>query len=247
MLNIQIKPISQWPGTENKSPKSSTFKATYKQTLDQLKKELNAIRADASSLILEMRISQHQLTLDGSRLRAHVRPDKAGVILSFNRRNSKVVNGEHVTTVQTLSYPCDAFDDWQDNLRAITLSLESLRRVERYGVFKYDDIVDRLALPSAEGSVGTRESAAAFLEKHSGIAAKEIMFSEVALSAAFRKAAQTTHPDAGGEYHDRIPEFRHFIVVKTCGGSHTHADEQVCRIPLRGIGKAGQFRFLPRV
>lgn len=196
MLNIQIKPIQKWPSAENKYPKRSQFKATYKNTLDQLEKEITAIRADTSSLVLEMRISQHQLTLDGSRLRAHVRPDKPGVVLSFNRRNTKFVDGKQITKVQTLSYPCDAFDDWQDNLRAITLSLESLRRVERYGVFKYDDIVDRLALP--ETATDNRESAAAYLAQHSGVSMQEILFSQTARATAYRRAAQKLHPDNNG-------------------------------------------------
>lgn len=198
MLNIQIRPITKWPGTETKSPQSSPFKVTYKQTLAQLEKEIVAIRADASSITLEMRINAHQLTLDGTRLRADARPDRPGVILSFNRHKSKLVDGKTVRTVQQLSYPCDAFNKWQDNLRAITLSLESLRRVERYGVFKYDDIVNRLALPSAEGSVSTRESAAAFLATHSGVAMNEILLSDAARATAYRKSAQKLHPDNGG-------------------------------------------------
>lgn len=198
MLNIQIKPLKKWPGAQNKNPTSSRFKSGYRETMELLEKELGLVRADTSSIVLEMQISQEQLTLDGSRLRAHVRPNKPGVILSFNRRSYKVVDGQSVTTVQTLSYPCDAFNDWQDNVRAVALSLESLRRVERYGVFKYDDIVNRLALPSAEGSVSTRESAAEFLERHSAVPAKEILFSDTARAAAYRKAASTTHPDRGG-------------------------------------------------
>lgn len=202
MLNIQIRPITKWPGTETKHPTYSAFKVGYKDTLAQLEKEMAAMGADASSLIIEMRISADRLTLDGTRLRHDARPEKPGIILSFNRRQSKIVSGERVTSMQTLSYPCDAFNTWQDNLRAITLSLESLRRVERYGVFKYDDIINRLALPSADGSVSTRESAAAFLAMHSGVAMKEILFSPTAMSAAFRKAALALHPDKGGSHEE---------------------------------------------
>lgn len=198
MLNIQIRPILKWPGEENKYPTYSQFKVGYRDTLTQFEKEIEMIGGDPSSITIEMRINAHQLTLDGTRLRADAKPDKPGIIVSFNRYKSKIVEGKTVTSVQTLSYPCDAFNTWQDNLRAVVLSLESLRRVERYGVFKYDDIVNRLALPSAEGSVGTRESAAEFLEKHSAVSAKEILFSETARASAYRKAAFTTHPDRGG-------------------------------------------------
>jgi hypothetical protein len=34
---------------------------------------------------------------------------------------------------------CDRFLDWEDNLRAITKTLESLRAVQRYGIVKDDE------------------------------------------------------------------------------------------------------------
>jgi hypothetical protein len=188
MLNITIKPLGKWPGEETAEPKRSPFKATYKKTLEQLEFELEKINADSGSLTLEMRISQQQLTLDGSRLRAHVKPERPGVVLTFNRHITKCVktpegNNNWVTSAQTLSYPCDAFDDWQDNLRAITLSLESLRRVERYGVFKYDDIVNRLALP--EGNpLATVDAAADYLAQHSVVPKVEILASPAAMQRA---------------------------------------------------------------
>src|SRR5690606_24676973 len=47
-----------------------------------------------------------------------------GVILSFDSK------------VGHLSYPCDTFTSWQDNLRAVALALEALRKLDRYGVTK---------------------------------------------------------------------------------------------------------------
>lgn len=54
--------------------------------------------------------------------RANARPEHPGVILSV------------FTSEGELTFPCDAFDNWQDNLRAIALTLEALRKVNRYGV-----------------------------------------------------------------------------------------------------------------
>src|SRR5579863_10251967 len=45
-----------------------------------------------------------------------------GIILTFNSKHGP------------LSYPCDKYSNWQANLRAIALSLEALRAVDRYGV-----------------------------------------------------------------------------------------------------------------
>lgn len=206
MLNIQIRPVTKWPGKENINPKWSPFRVGYKQTLQLLESELEKIDAVMSSLVIEMWVDHRDIRQDGQ-LRANARVQKPGIIFAFTRKTNKrydVSRGGYVYTPQQLSYPCDAFTDWKDNLRAIALSLEALRKVERYGVFKYDEIVSRLALPSAEGSVSTKDSAAAFVAKHSGVEAKEILFSPTALSTAFRKAAQILHPDNGGNNDEFI-------------------------------------------
>ena len=201
MLNIQIRPITKWPGKENPDPRWSPFRSTYKQTLSLLEDELYKCQARFSSLVIEMWGDPRNVRLDGN-MRKDAKPFKPGVILRFiretNVRRNPAEAGKWICDPQNVSYPCDAFLSWEENLRAIALSMQSLRRVERYGVFKYDEIISRLALPSAEGKVSTRESAAAFLATHSGVAMEEILFSDTARSTAYRKAAYKLHPDQGG-------------------------------------------------
>lgn len=200
MLNIPVRPVATWPGTENKSPKRSQFRSGYRDTVNLLDDELTKARAVDGSWFVEMWVDPRDVRLDGQ-LRANARVLKQGVIFRYSRftgKRFKRPDGTIRHETQDISYPCDAFDHWQDNLRAIALSMESLRRVERYGVFKYDEIISRLALPSAEGKVSTRESAAAFMATHSGVAMQEILFSDTARSTAYRKAATTLHPDRGG-------------------------------------------------
>lgn len=102
------------------------------------------------------------------------------------------------TAAQNGFYPCDTFDDWQDNLRAIALSMEKLRGVERYGVFKYGDIMDRLALASAEGKISETDAAFEFIAKQSGHQVIDISYNKSALKNAYRIAAQKLHPDTNG-------------------------------------------------
>lgn len=204
MLNIQIRPITTWPGKENNDPKLSQFRKGYKVTLQDLEYELGKADYVDGSVVIEMWVEPREIRKDGQ-LRADARVYKHGVILRFSRytgKRFKRPDGTIRYETQDVSYPCDAFNHWQDNLRAIALSMESLRRVERYGVFKYDEIISRLALPSAEGKVSTRESAAAFMTTHSGVAMQEILFSDTARSTAFRKAATVLHPDRGGNTED---------------------------------------------
>ena len=198
MLNIKINPISHWTGEENKNPKPSSFRQTYSNTKKILEYELWKLRAIESSVALEMFIHKNQVRSDGA-LRADAKPFKPGVILSFTRIKKQFRNKitqEIRTETQTLTYPCDAFDDWQDNLRAIALSLEALRKVERYGVFKYEDIVQRLALPSAEGRVSTRKAAAEFIAQYSKLPADKILIDAIMREKAYKQAATVLHPDS---------------------------------------------------
>lgn len=200
MLDIKIKPLVTWPGKPNSSPKRSTFRCGYKVSIGQLEDELYKASFVPGSVVIEMYVEPREIRLDGQ-LRANARVNRPGVILRFSRKTGKVLtrpDGQRSYQTQDVSYPCDAFDDWQDNLRAIALSMESLRRVERYGVFKYDEIISRLALPSAEGRTTTREDAAAFIAQHSGFAMADILTDMATKVAAYRKAATELHPDRGG-------------------------------------------------
>jgi hypothetical protein len=130
MLNIRIMPVTQWPGKETKNPKGSTFRSGYKDTLKLLEYELSKCSARLSSLILEMWVDARLIRQDGQ-LRADARVNKQGVIFRFTRetnvRPHPTEPGKRICTLQPVSYPCDAFDNWQDNLRAIALSMEALR------------------------------------------------------------------------------------------------------------------------
>lgn len=205
MLKLKYRPITKWPGEENPEPKGSPFRANYQDTLYLLEYELNKLDYLESSLIVEMWVRPQDVFVDGSSLKTGARMDKPGIIMSLtritNRRPSKTQPGYHDYDPQQLSYPCDAFTSWKDNLRAIALSLEALRKVERYGVFKYDEIVSRLALPSAEGSVSTVDSAMAFISKHSSVPVEALMTPDV-IDFAYKKAARKLHPDAGGSQED---------------------------------------------
>jgi len=186
MLRLQIKPINKWIGTETKNPGWSRFDSTYSKTLKQLEKELEHAGAIASTVQLEMFIDQKDLRLDGE-LRANAKPFKEGVILSFSVRKAD-------RQLKTVSYPCDTYCDWQDNLRAITLSLEKLRAVSRYGVFDHTDMLGRLSLGAASNE-SSFETAVEFFAEHSLFTSAQIRGNVDAQKKAFRQTAAKFHPD----------------------------------------------------
>lgn len=112
-------------------------------------------------------LNEWDLRQDGqprANVRAHVHP---GVELSFKSR-------EH----GQLTYATDQFTEWQDNVRAIALSLEALRAVERYGVSK-----------------GRQYTGFALLE--AGPSIEELGRQLVARFGSVKEALRHTHPDTG--------------------------------------------------
>ncbi len=202
-MEIKIVPITQWIGKKNQNPRPSQFRATYSDTLKILKFELEKAGIYGDSAQLQMFIRPDDMRLDGN-MRANSKPYEQGVKLVFQRYGEKFFDNQKQKwkwRLKTVSYPCDAFDDWHDNLRAIALSMEALRRVERYGVFKYGDIMDRLALPSADGKVSDRDIALTFLSIHSGFQ-QNVLIDPNIMKIAYTKAATKLHPDKGGSNED---------------------------------------------
>lgn len=196
-MEIKIIPIREWTGKKNDNPRPSQFRAIYSDTLKLLKFELEKAMCYGDAQI-QMFINPGDMRLDGN-MRASAKPYQPGVKLVFRRLGERFFDERERKwkyKLKTVSYPCDAFDNWQDNLRAIALSMEALRRVERYGVFKYGDIMDRLALPSADREVSTREQAAEFIARFSDYEAEKILIDSQIREKAYRQAATVLHPDS---------------------------------------------------
>jgi hypothetical protein len=102
--------------------------------------------------------------------------------------------------VGPLRYATDVFTTWTDNLRAVALGLEALRRVERYGISRRgEQYAGFRALPTGEdtGPPGEAE-ALRLLAEHSGITLTAASRPEI-VEAAYRAAVKRVHPDRGGD------------------------------------------------
>lgn len=206
-LTYQFRPISSWPGkpTPNDARRRATFSAGWTATLRLLEAELGHL--DGSSVVIEADCDQSAIKLDGM-FRAGAKLRGPGVVISFGSR------------VGALRYPCDTFTDWQDNVRAIALSLEALRKVERYGVTKRNEQYQGwaalpapgqtsvgLVAPVATNALADPVRAAVWLSntvygpKVPGpgvFTADHILKDETAYDAAYRDAVRELHPDANG-------------------------------------------------
>lgn len=147
-----VRPIEKWPWS-HRSRQRSRFQASWPSTEALLRREIYQL--GGNSVVLQLDVRERDIRIDGE-LRADARPNSPDVIISFH--SSKL--GLH------LSYPCDAFWSWQDNVRAVALGLEHLRAVERYGITRRGEQYTGWAgLP--EGGT-TRAQAEAWLAGHGG-------------------------------------------------------------------------------
>lgn len=188
---LNVAPIREWPGELTRSRRPSPFRAGLTDTLDVLGREiqhLTTTRAQRESAEMLVAIPAGDMwRLDG-RPRAHAVATHPGVIFSLDSKHGH------------LSYPCDSFTTWQDNLRAIALALEALRKVDRYGVTKRgEQYRGFLALEATAAPAGfaTADAALRWLIDFTSWT-PTFPGGEVPPRAVLRAAQRRAHPDAGG-------------------------------------------------
>lgn len=222
------RPIETWPGTLTTDRKPSQFSSEWRQTLRLLSDEIDHLTdPDVYTLVvIQLAVSERDIRKDETGLLAHVRTEHPGVIVSFESDRGP------------LRFSCDRFDDgwrgkagWRDNVRAIALALEALRKIDRYGIGQGGEQYTGFGAlppgqPLAMGAAMTLEQAAQLLAEHSspvtggaagdrlveGLTAKLIAGDGVQL--AYRVAAKRHHPDAGGnpDTFRRLTEARDLLL-----------------------------------
>ncbi|OZC80591.1 molecular chaperone DnaJ [Rhodococcus sp. 06-418-5] len=186
--SLTLRPIVMWPGKPTAVRERSKFSATWSSTLSLLDRELSKLGKGARNApaVLQIAMREQDFRQDGMP-RANARPEHPGVILAI----TDSLKGP-------LSFPCDKYDRWQDNLRAIALSLEDLRAIDRHGVTQNaEQYVGWKAIDSAPSATRLSvEAAEAVLrqiagDNHSGIELGT-------LAQVYRRARRNAHPDRHG-------------------------------------------------
>lgn len=187
-----VAPMREWPGTMTARRRRSQFASTHSATLALLTREMRELGAKQPTLLIALR--PEDFRLDGlpraGRVAAH-----PGIVLSFESKHGP------------LSYPCDTFDRWEDNLRAIALALEALRKVDRYGVTKRgEQYRGFLAIEATAAPAGfvTAEEALRFLAVQTDMTVDPALsmasaYSSSDIARILRRAQFATHPDQGGD------------------------------------------------
>lgn len=180
-MRYTFRPLVQWTDPVTVDRPYCRFSASWPDTLDLLDRETYMLGADV--VVLQVDATEADVRRDGM-LRANARVRFPGVRVSFDS-----VHGP-------LTYATDRYDDWRDNIRAIALSLEALRKVDRYGVVKRGE--------QYRGWVAIEAPASTTLQQ-----AKDLIASYGGLADALK----ATHPDLGGNPEDfhRVDEARRII------------------------------------
>lgn len=182
-MEATFRPIGEWPRSEETDPRRpSPYEIGWKQTLEDLKRELAHLGAE--HVVVRLDLAENRIRRDGWP-RQDARPQSPRVIVEFQRPDGR-----------WLRYPCDTFDDWQGNMRAIALTLQDLRRAGNRGALAAGEQYEGSAL-ELEAPGSAENEARALLDSYGGL----------------RAALRATHPDRGGNEEDfrRVQEAREVL------------------------------------
>lgn len=199
---LDVRPLTTWPGelTPTTARRWSPYRAGLQSTLNMLKVELRAIDASTRA-VLEVAIDRRQFRIDGTPMMRAV-PEHPGVVLSIPS-----------SAVGALRFAADRYHDWEDNLRAIVLTMEALRAVDRHGAVKRAEQYRGFAAiesgPRAIGGGLTREEAERVL-----FAAADGVTPGEPLRDVARRARSAAHPDRNNgdrQAWDRVEAAMHVL------------------------------------
>lgn len=184
--DITFRPIDVWPGEQTAWRKRAPFGASWLTTIRLLERELTFL--DAENVVFQVALYEGQLRIDG-KPKANAKASHPGLVLAFDSKYGP------------LKYAVDTFDSFPDNVRAIALAMEALRKVDRYGVTKRgEQYTGWRAIPQTTSgdpgaNINSLDDARRVLDPWGG---------------DWKAAARATHPDTGGD----ADEFRRVMRAK---------------------------------
>ncbi|UXA19507.1 molecular chaperone DnaJ [Mycobacterium sp. SMC-4] len=186
---MTLRPLDGWPTEFTRSRRDAPFRSTFTSTIELLDRELRQLDPKDRHYppsVLQLALRERDFRIDGMP-RANSYPEHPGVILNIEPRNKPA-----------MSFPCDTFTDWRDNLRAIALTLEALRKMDRYGTTNTGQQYRGWQALPEKSSVRafTVDDAEQFLRSLAGEEGAGLDIGTV--QQAYRRAARVTHPDHNG-------------------------------------------------
>lgn len=207
MLEARFRPFEKPPTPPKGGRRHSPFKASWTRVLDDLEREMRHL--GAKDIIIEAETTLDWIRNDGWPY-SSAKFSGPSIAISFTSKHGP------------MRFECGTYWDWQDNIRAVGLTLESLRAVDRYGATKTAEQYRGFsALPaSIQGAEWLSvEDAMRFLCKVGDGELLSVLPKD--LRQVYHFAAKKAHPDAGGseQLMDKVNRARDFVEAATKGAA----------------------------
>lgn len=140
-IEVTFTALADWPYDETpaRDRQRSPFSGSWSSTLDIFDRELFSLGAKRVSI--ELVTGEAAIRRDGQ-LRADAKVYHPGAAIRFVSRHGEMM-------FHTDVFASAGSEAWRGNLRAIALGMESLRRVDRYGIGGGRQYRDYLAIETA--------------------------------------------------------------------------------------------------
>lgn len=193
-LTYTVRPISDrtvFRGRPSSGDRNPFRRSTWSDTQQLLERELRMLRA--RDVVLELDVRERDVRVDGQ-LRSNASASSTAVRLAF-------VTDDGPMQFATDRFGWDYYDrpkvqGWQDNVRAIALGLEALRKVDRYGITRRGEQYRGFkAIGAGDGTVAsgmTTDRAIDLLGDEAGLNIGDTL---PAPSVMVRRAKANAHPD----------------------------------------------------
>lgn len=193
-MRYTVRPLSDRTWLNPTGRVISRFDSTWSSTLELLAREIDHLRG--SNVVLEVDVAERAIRNDGM-LRADARAGLPVVVaFTTHTQGDLIYRCDHYTTQWASQGP-----EWQHNVRAIALHLESQRAQVRWGVTGvsggtyggFKAIGGSTPLPGPEAPM-SEHAAAEYLRSfgHAGDTQR----------SCWLAAVRATHPDHGGNRED---------------------------------------------
>lgn len=205
-MRYEFRPLPAWTDPETKSRQPHPFKATWQATLDLLGRETAHLAAPL--VVIQADVIEGVIRNDGM-LRGDARTGHPGVVISFKSRFGP------------LRYAADTYlggkgiPAWQANVRAIALSLEALRAVDRWGATRRGEQYQGwTAIEAPKPEFADWHAAAEWMREYAINSLRILQDASGDWNGLYRAMATRMHPDKGGPRADwdRLAEARRMLI-----------------------------------
>ena len=205
-MRYEVRPLGAWTDPETKPRRPHPFSSTWGNTRDLLSRETDLLAARL--VVIQLDAIGGTLRADGM-LTGDIRTGHPGAVVSFESKFGP------------LRYAADTYlggkgtPAWQANTRAIALSLEALRAVDRWGATRRGEQYQGwTAIEAPKPEFADWHAAAEWMREYAINSLRILQDASGDWNGLYRAMAARMHPDKGGPRADwdRLAKARRMLI-----------------------------------